>query len=154
MSGAQPRERIMGLDVGGKRTGVAIADELDISASPIGFVPRGGDDLAELRALIARYGITRLVVGLPSSLSGREGMQAADVRAYADSLAAELGLPIAYWDERLTSTMAERSLIDSGARRSKRKEQIDAVAAAIMLQSYLDARANRRRRMGETRSTD
>ncbi len=146
MSDVQPVERIMGLDVGGKRTGVAVADELGISASPVGFVTRGPRDRDEFRSLIDRYGITRLVVGLPSSLSGREGPQAADVRDYAEQLAADLGLPIHFWDERLTSTIAERALIDRGVSRSKRREQIDAVAAAVMLQSYLDAQANRRRR--------
>jgi putative Holliday junction resolvase len=144
----QPAERIMGLDVGGKRTGVAIADELGISASPVGFVVRGPRDRTELRTIIDRFGITRIVAGLPSSLSGREGPQAADVREYAEALADDLDLPLDYWDERLTSTIAERALIESGVRRSRRREQIDAVAAAVMLQNYLDAQANRRRRAG------
>ena len=108
---------------------------------------RGPRDRTDFRTIIARYGITRIVAGLPSSLSGREGPQAADVRSYAEELAKDLNLPVDYWDERLTSAMAERALIDSGARRSKRREQIDAVAAAIMLQNYLDAQANKQRRM-------
>lgn len=151
MSGFQTIQRpgrIMGLDIGGKRTGVAVADELGISAGPVGFVTRGPRDRAELRALVARYGITRLVAGLPANMSGREGPQAADVRDYAEQLAADLDLPLDFWDERLTSTIAERALIDRGVRRDKRREQIDAVAAAVMLQNYLDAQANRRRRMG------
>jgi putative Holliday junction resolvase len=148
MSALRRPSRIMGLDVGSKRTGVAIADELEITAGPVGFVARGPRDRDEFRTLIARYDVDRLVVGLPASMSGREGPQAADVRAYAEELAAALALPITYWDERLTSTMAHRSLVDSGARRSKRREQIDAVAAAIMLQNYLDAEANWRRRGG------
>jgi putative Holliday junction resolvase len=138
----------MGLDVGGKRTGVAIADELGISANPVGFVLRGEGDRAEFRRLVARFGVTRLVAGLPRNMSGHEGQQAADVRSYADALASELQLPLAYWDERFTSTLAERALIERGTRREKRKEQIDAVAAAIMLQHYLDAQANRRARSG------
>ncbi|MCC6791880.1 MAG: Holliday junction resolvase RuvX [Thermomicrobiales bacterium] len=138
----------MGLDVGGKRTGVAVADELGMIASPVGFVARGPRDREELRALIARFGVTRIVAGLPSSLSGREGQQAAEVREYAEALANDLGLPLDYWDERLTSTIAERALIDRGVNRAKRREQIDAVAAAVMLQNYLDAQANRRRRAG------
>src|SRR6187200_1085224 len=95
-------ERLMGLDVGGKRTGVAIADELGISASPIGYVTRGARDRDELRTLVLRYGITRIVAGLPANMSGREGPQAADVREYAEQLAADLDLPLTYWDERLT----------------------------------------------------
>jgi len=148
MTAHQQPERIMGLDVGGKRTGVAIADELGIFASPIGYVTRGPRDRAELRSLVDRYGITRLVAGLPANMSGREGPQAADVREYAHRLATDLGLPLAFWDERLTSAIAERALIDRGVTRAKRRDQIDAVAAAVMLQNYLDAQANRRRRGG------
>jgi len=148
MTAHQQPERIMGLDVGGKRTGVAIADELGIFASPIGYVSRGPRDRAELRSLVNRYRITRLVAGLPANMSGREGPQAADVREYAHRLATDLGLPLAFWDERLTSAIAERALIDRGVTRAKRRDQIDAVAAAVMLQNYLDAQANRRRRGG------
>ena len=146
MTSPRPFERIMGLDVGGKRTGVAISDELGITANPVCYVSRGGNDRNDFRTIVARYGVTRLVAGLPSSLSGREGPQALEVRSYADALANDLDLPLNYWDERLTSTMAERALVDSGAKKSKRKEQIDAVAASIMLQNYLDAESNRRRR--------
>jgi putative Holliday junction resolvase len=138
--------RILGLDIGAKRTGVAVADELGFTASPVGFILRGDHDRAQLRAMIERFQIYRLVVGLPATMTGREGPQAADVRSYADTLAADVRLPLVYWDERFTSTIAQRSLIDSGARKSKRREQIDAVAAAVMLQNYLDAEANRRRR--------
>ena len=76
-------------------------------------------------------------------MSGREGPQAAEVRAYADALAADLGLEIDYWDERLTSTIAERALLDSGSSRERRREQIDAVAAALILQNYLDSKRRR-----------
>jgi putative Holliday junction resolvase len=130
--------RILGLDVGGRRIGVAVSDELGVVASPVGFVQRGSREIDELRGLIARYDAVQLVAGLPVGLSGREGPQAAEVRAFADAAAASLALPLAYWDERLTSAMAERTLIASGSRRAKRREQIDAVAAAIILQGYLD----------------
>ncbi|MBA2276885.1 MAG: Holliday junction resolvase RuvX [Chloroflexia bacterium] len=130
--------RILCLDVGERRVGIAISDELGIVASPVGFVRRGPRELDELRTLLDRYGAERLVAGLPVGLSGWEGPQAEAVRAFADATAAALALPLAYWDERLTSTMAERSLVASGSRRAKRREQIDAVAAAIILQSYLD----------------
>jgi putative Holliday junction resolvase len=134
---AMPRRavgRVLGLDVGSKRIGVAVSDELGAIASPVGFVVRGRGDRA------------RFVAGLPAGLSGREGPQAADTRAYAEALAAELGVPLDYWDERLTTAIAERSLIASGTRRDKRRERIDAVAAAVMLQGYLDAQSNRRKR--------
>jgi putative Holliday junction resolvase len=147
-------DRVLGLDVGGKRIGVAVSDELGAIASPVGFVARGPGDRAAFRQLLERYGATRLVAGLPAGLSGREGPQAADVRAYAEALAADLDLPLAYWDERLTTTIAERSLIASGTRRDKRRDRIDAVAAAVMLQSYLDAQANRRRQASGVRRQD
>jgi putative Holliday junction resolvase len=138
--------RFLGLDVGSKRIGVAVSDELGAIASPVGFVERGRGDRASFRELLARYGAIGLVAGLPAGLSGREGPQAADTRAYAEALAADLDLPLAYWDERLTTTIAERSLIASGTRRDKRRERIDSVAAAVMLQGYLDAQSYRRRR--------
>jgi putative Holliday junction resolvase len=140
--------RVLGLDVGGKRIGVAVSDDLGTIASPVGFVLRGQGDRTEFRRLIDRYGARRLVVGLPAGLSGREGPQAADVRAYAESLANDLDLPFDYWDERLTTAIAERSLIESGSRRERRKEQVDAVAAAVMLQGFLDAAVARSRGFG------
>ena len=139
-------ERIMGLDVGGKRTGVAVSDELGIIATPVTFVQRGERDRAEFREIVARFGITRVVAGLPTNMSGSEGPQAQETRDYAESLAADLDLPLDYWDERLTSAIAERRMIEAGLRRKQRKERVDAIAAAVMLQGYLDAQANRRRR--------
>lgn len=144
----------MALDVGSKRIGVAVGDETGLIATPVGVVPRGDGDHAELRRLIAEWGVDRLVVGLPTGLSGREGPQAADVRAFADSLITALAAGatpapgIDFWDERLTTAIAERSLIASGVRRARRKTRVDAVAAAVILQDYLDARRRRRRRGG------
>ena len=138
----------MGLDVGGRRIGVAVSDETWLIATPLRYVERGPRDRAELRRLAAEYGVGRLVVGLPTGLSGREGPQAAEVRAYAEALAADLGLPLDYWDERLTSAIAERTLIAAGTRRADRRERIDAVAAAVILQDYLDAARHRAARRG------
>lgn len=142
-------ERLLGLDIGGRRIGVAVSDELGMIASPVGMIDRQGDVAAQLRKLIAEYGASRLVAGLPVGLSGREGPQAEETRAFADALAAEVGVPLEYWDERLTTSIAEQSLIAQGTRREKRKQQVDAVAAAVILQGYLDNqrwKANRRRR--------
>ena len=139
----------MGLDVGGKRTGVAVSDELGMIATPITYVLRGNRDRDEFRVLIARFGITKIVAGLPSNLSGQEGHQAEKAREYADALASDLDLPLDYWDERLTSTIAERRMVESGMSREKRKERIDSIAAAVMLQGYLDAAANFRRRRSQ-----
>lgn len=130
--------RILGLDIGERRIGVAVSDELGTIASPVGLIRRESDVARELKELIIRYDAVRLVAGLPIGLSGREGPQAALVREFTDALASEIDVPLDYWDERLSTTVAERSLIAGGTRRSKRKDKIDAVAAAVILQSYLD----------------
>lgn len=131
----------MGLDVGERRIGVAIGDELGMISSPLTIVQRREGDLAELRALAIEKGVDRLVVGLPTGLSGREGPQAAVVRQFADALEKAVGpdIPIVFWDERLTTTVAERTLQERGAWRRRRKGDVDAVAAAVILQGYLDA---------------
>lgn len=132
--------RLLGLDVGGKRIGLAISDEMGIIASPVAMVPRGPRSGQEIRRHAERLGAVSLVVGLPVGLSGREGPQAEDVRAFIEEQGASIGLPVIWWDERLSTSIAERSLIASGTRRDKRKQQVDAVAAAVILQGYLDSR--------------
>ena len=137
----------MGLDVGERRIGVAIADELGTIASPLAVVLRRAGDLAEIRDLAATAGATTLVVGMPTSMSGREGQQAASVRTFADELRATVGPDpmIEFWDERLTTAVAERALRERGGRgrRKVRKGDVDAVAAAVILQGYLDAQRAR-----------
>lgn len=139
-----PGTRAMGLDVGERRIGMAIADELGMIASPAGVVQRGDGDLQRVldAARTQRAGV--LVIGLPMGLSGREGPQAATVRAFAESLANASGdtLQIEFWDERLTSAMAERALEAQGRKKNRRSGEIDAVAAAVILQGYLDAERN------------
>ncbi len=131
----------MALDVGERRIGVAVSDETGVIATPLATVLRGAGDLDEIRRLVGEWEVDRLVVGLPTGMSGREGPQAAVVRAYAATLVAHLGPepPVDFWDERLTTAIADRALIAVGTRRAKRRERIDAVAAAVILQSYLDA---------------
>jgi putative Holliday junction resolvase len=130
--------RLLGLDIGGKRIGVAVSDEMGLIASPVGMVPRGPQSGREIRQHAVRLGAVGLVVGLPVGLSGREGPQAAEVRAFVADIESEVDLPIEWWDERLSTTIAERSLIASGTRRDKRRQQVDATAAAVILQGYLD----------------
>lgn len=137
--------RLLGLDIGMVRIGVAVGDELGIIATPIGFVARGSDDRAAFRKLVDQYRIGGLVAGIPRGLSGREGPQSKDVRGYADSLARDLDLPLEYWDERLTTVIAERDLVSRGRSRQQRKTEIDSAAAAVMLQGYLDRQAGLRR---------
>lgn len=138
--------RILGIDIGERRIGVAVSDEMGTIASPVGMIRREGDVVRELKALVERYGAVRLVAGLPVGLSGREGPQAAVVREFAEALAGEVDVPLEYWDERLSTAVAERTLIAGGTRRNKRKEKIDAVAAAVILQGYLDHQRWRRAR--------
>jgi putative Holliday junction resolvase len=131
----------MGLDVGERRIGVAIGDELGMISSPLTTVLRRDGDLAELRDLAMAKGADRLVIGLPTGLSGREGPQAAVVRQFAEALGAavEPEIQVVFWDERLTTAVAERTLQATGAWRRRRKGDVDAVAAAVILQGYLDA---------------
>ena len=146
----------MGLDVGERRVGVAIGDELGMISSPLTIVQRRDGDLAELRDLAMAKGVDRLVIGLPTGLSGREGPQAAVVRQFAEALeaAVEPEIRVVFWDERLTTAVAERTLQESGAWRRRRKGDVDAVAAAVILQGYLDARRARGLRGDEQDDVD
>src|SRR4051812_10447554 len=103
--------RLLGLDVGMRKIGVAVSDDLGIIATPVGFVERGPRDRDQFRALIDRYSAGALIAGIPRGLSGNEGMQAKDVRTYTNQLAKDLGLKVTYYDERLTTVIAERQLI-------------------------------------------
>lgn len=132
----------MGLDVGSKTVGVAISDELGFTAQPITTVRRtnGRADLHALKQLIDAHGVTHLIVGLPLNMNGSEGPRAGESRKLGDALAEQAGVPAIYWDERLTSVAAEKSLIEADVSRKKRKEVIDQVAACLILQGWLDSR--------------
>lgn len=131
-------ERLLGLDVGERRIGVAVSDEMGMIASPVATIDARGKVASELRNLILKFDVKRLVVGLPIGMSGKEGPQAKEVRTVADALGKELGIEIVYSDERLSSAVANQALIGQGTRRQKRKQHIDAMAAAVILQGYLD----------------
>lgn len=151
MGNLPERGRLLGLDVGGKRIGVAVSDEGQILASPWGMVEQGRNAIRDIGRIAREAGAVAIVAGLPTGLSGREGAQAADTRRFADSVGEALNLPLSYWDERLTSSQAERMLVDAGMRRKDRRNQIDALAASLMLQTYLDSRMHRRRRNEDSR---
>jgi len=151
MSDVPNQGRLLGLDVGGKRIGVAVSDEGQILASPWGMVEQGRNAIEDIGRIAREAGAVAIVAGLPTGLSGREGAQAADTRRFADSVGEALDLPLSYWDERLTSSQAERMLVDAGMRRKERRNQIDALAASLMLQTYLDSRMHRRRRSEASR---
>jgi len=151
--------RILGLDVGERRIGVAAADSQMRVALPIGVVERTelAADVVAIARLVEEQQAEALVLGLPISLNGSLGPQAETVRAFGDELAARLGLPVEYWDERLSTVEAQRRLAATvpAARRGKQNKRsrstkarerppasrLDALAAAIILQSYLDRRA-------------
>jgi putative Holliday junction resolvase len=133
--------RILGLDIGGERIGLAISDEMGILASPLGMIRRGKDVEQverELARYVAEYAPVKFVAGLPVGLSGREGPQAKSVREFTEVLVAKFDLPLEYWDERLTTSMAERSMKGAGMRRRDRRDKVDAVAASVILQGYLE----------------
>lgn len=134
--------RILGLDVGERRIGVALSDasgRLATALTTIAAIPHG-QALAQLARLSAEYAVCEIVVGLPLTLRGEIGPQAALVQRFAASLEQELQLPIHLVDERLTSAAAEQLLRDLGLKPEKRKQQIDQVAAALILQDFLDQR--------------
>lgn len=134
--------RIAAFDVGDVRIGVAVSDELGLTATGIGVVERVGAarDLEALATLLEPYAPERLVVGLPRNMNGSEGPQAAKVRAFGDRVAAHFGLPVEYWDERLTTVAAERVLLEADMSRRRRKQVVDKVAATLILQGYLASR--------------
>jgi putative Holliday junction resolvase len=136
--------RLLGVDLGSKRIGLALSDELGFLASSHSVLPsRGRAQDARAVAEVAKANdATTIVLGLPLSLSGEEGPQAEKARRFGDALAKQ-GLEVQLWDERLTTLEAQRYLRDAGMRRAKRAQTIDAAAAAVLLQSYLDARRAR-----------
>ncbi|HEX4823217.1 MAG TPA: Holliday junction resolvase RuvX [Candidatus Polarisedimenticolaceae bacterium] len=133
--------RVLGIDLGTVRVGLALSDPLGLTAQPRGFLPRRAlaKDLAPLAALIREQGIGTIVVGHPRTLAGDTGPAAAGAEAFAARLAEALPCRIVLWDERLTTVQAQRALLEGDVRRSKRREIVDQTAAAIMLQSWLDA---------------
>jgi putative Holliday junction resolvase len=138
----QIRGRVLALDFGSRRIGVAVSDPLGITAQQLSAIRREGDrkDIEAIAVVAREYGVETVVIGLPLLPGGTEGTQAARARAFARKIHERLGLPVVPWDERFTTAQAERHLIEAGMRREKRKEVRDSLAAALLLQSALDAR--------------
>ena len=137
----KPRTRLLGVDFGTVRVGLAITDEMRIIASPLATYERRNEaeDAAFFRQLVEREEVGRLVVGLPLHMSGDEGGKATEARQFGSWLAEATGLPVSYWDERFTTVDAEAHLRSAGHSSQRRKERRDRVAAQILLQSYLEA---------------
>ncbi len=135
--------RVLALDHGAKRIGVAISDELKTIAQPLEFIPAEPFEafLARLTELVGQHEIELLLVGMPRNMNGSYGPAALKAQEFVARLKQALALPIRTWDERLTTVQANRLLIEGGVRRAKRKEKVDKMAAAILLQSYLDSQS-------------
>jgi len=139
-------QRILALDLGEARIGVAVSDPLGLTAQPVGMIRTKSikDALAQVAALVAQYSPQAVVLGLPINMDGTEGDQAAWVRQFGRRLAGRIaGVEIVYWDERLTSVASDALLADSGLTSRKRREYRDKIAAALILQAYLESRRPR-----------
>ena len=135
--------RILGLDFGSKTVGVAVSDGLLLTAQGVETIERKDENklrktCARIEELIAEYEITEIVLGLPKNMNNTEGERVEKTKAFGEMLERRTGLPVHYWDERLTTVAAEQILIESVVRRENRKAVIDKVAAGLILQGYLD----------------
>jgi putative Holliday junction resolvase len=135
--------RILAIDHGSKRIGIAVSDELKMIAQPLEFIPAAPFPafLARLNELINVKEVELILIGMPRNMDGSYGPAAQKVEEFVEALKDLVSVPVKLWDERLTSAQANRVLIQGNVRRDKRKEKVDAMAAAILLQSYLDGLA-------------
>lgn len=135
-------ERIVALDVGDRRIGIAVSDPLGLTAQPIETYTRigYGPDARHIAEIARTYETERILCGLPRNMDGTQGFQVEKVREFAAKLE-ELGLLVEYYDERMTTMLAESALLEANMRREDRKKKVDMVAAVVILQSYLDANA-------------
>jgi len=131
---------VMGLDIGTRRIGVAVSDDLGLTAHGRDTIQRTGfkADLGRIQELVRSEGAEQIVVGLPKNMDGSPGTGAEEVLRFAKALKDRLAIPVHSWDERLTTVMAEKTLLMADVSRRKRKKVIDKLAAVIILQGYLD----------------
>lgn len=138
--------RIMGLDFGSKTVGVAVSDPLGITAQGVEIVRRKSPNklrqtLARIEELIREYDVEELVLGYPKNMNGTEGERCEKTREFKELLEKRTGLPVALWDERLTTVAADKSMMEAGLGRYERKEYVDEIAAVFILQGYMSAKA-------------
>lgn len=136
--------RIMSLDVGSRTIGIACSDALKLTAQGIETIRRTSleNDFHRLGELITEYEVTELVVGMPKNMNGTKGDRAEKTEAFVAKMQEVIKLPVTFWDERLSTVMAERSLIEADVSRKRRKAVIDKMAAVVILQGYLDRLRN------------
>ncbi len=138
------KKRIMGLDYGTKTVGVAVSDELGITAQGVETIFRKSpkklrQTLARIEELAREYDVSLIVVGLPKNMNNTLGERAEDAISFSEMAGKRCRLPVEMWDERLTTAQSEKILMEGGVRREKRKKDIDRMAAVLILQSYMDA---------------
>ncbi|HSV63505.1 MAG TPA: Holliday junction resolvase RuvX [Chthoniobacterales bacterium] len=139
MSELQLRRRILGIDLGRVRIGVAVSDELGLLAHPLETIPAGNDAARRIAELVREKNAERVVIGLPRHMNGSVGEGAADALAFAKKLQTILPCDVMMWDERLTTMAANRALRDSGRKARNSRQILDQVAAQMILQGYLDS---------------
>lgn len=135
--------RILGLDFGSRTVGVAVSDGLLLTAQGVETIERKEENklrktAARIEELVKEYEVTTIVMGLPKNMNNTEGERVEKTKAFGEMLERRTGLPVVYWDERLTTVAAEQVLMESGVRRENRKAVIDKIAACFILQGYLD----------------
>ncbi len=140
--------RIMGLDFGSKTVGVAVSDSLLITAQGLEIIRRKEENklrrtLARIEELIEEYEVEEIVLGLPKNMNATEGIRVELTMEFREKLERRTGLPVVMWDERLTTVVAQKTMIEAGIRRENRKEYVDKIAAALILQGYLDSRSRK-----------
>lgn len=149
--------RIMGLDLGDKRIGVALSDPMGWTAQGLEVIASKGSseaDIKKIKEVARQYEVERVIVSLPRNMNGSPGPRAEKARVFAGRLAKALELPVEMWDERLTTVAAERVLIEADMSRARRRQVIDKMAAALILQNYLDTQAVKKDRVAAQRAKD
>lgn len=141
--------RIMGLDFGSKTVGVAISDELLLTAQGLEIIRRKEENklrqtLARIEEIIVAYGVTEIVLGYPKNMNDTLGDRVEKTEEFKEKLERRTGLPVTLWDERLTTVAADRLMMEAGIRRENRKDYVDQIAASFILQGYLDLKGNQK----------
>lgn len=137
--------RILGLDIGSKRIGIAMSDELGFTAQGMETLISKGDeaDIERIALLVQDFGVSEVVVGMPYNMNGTEGPQAQKVKALMERISKRIAAPVYEWDERLSTAAADRALLEADMSRAKRRKVVDKIAAVLILQGYLDRKRYR-----------
>lgn len=146
--------RIMGLDFGSRTVGVAISDSLLLTAQGVEIIRRKEENklrqtLARIEELIVENEVDEIVLGLPKNMNDTEGVRVELTKEFKDKLEHRTGLPVYFWDERLTTVAADKAMMEAGIRRENRKDYVDMIAATLILQGYLDRRNNEKKKETE-----